>query len=312
MGTIASANLDVANTLVNAEVGRIFAPDAPETWKQYCKPVPCDGTSLEIVAVDGMPNVRERIAGEALQRGNLRAYRKNLVYRQWEGTLDMERILVDNDKSGAVGMRVAEWGPVMATYTEKIVVDAIMANSITGYDGQAGLSNSHPNVNGTTADNLQTGALDYSMMRTVQQAMALLKTETGIPLNIRANALLVGPVLARKARELAGPLRPQTVNNASGFDTGTVVAVFGQNNYDGQDLMVIETPYITGNEYVFWDLSKPIKPWVLAQYTQFRVLSQLTEASDSVYNRDTYSWSIQGDVSPCPFAWQLSHGSVTA
>src|SRR5688572_4150116 len=116
MSLIASANLDVANTTVTTAVNDIFKPAAPDTWKQYAQPIPAAGTSIEIVAVDGLPRVRERVG--ALQHGNLRAYKKNLAYRQWEGTFDLERILVDNDQSGAVGMRVKEWPSVISTYTE--------------------------------------------------------------------------------------------------------------------------------------------------------------------------------------------------
>lgn len=313
MGLISSANLDVANTTVTTAVNDIFKPDAPDTWKQFCQPVPAAGTSIEIVAVDGLPRVRERVAGEALQHGNLRAYKKNLTYRQWEGTFDLPRILVDNDQSGAVGKRVAEWPSVISTYTEDIVTTALLANSVTGYDGQALLSNSHPNVNGTTADNLETAALTWAIMRTVTDSMSQLRTETGLPINVRPSALMVGSANMRLAREMAGPMRPVAIGDSSAIDASTGRAALGFNNYDGQDLLVIENPYIAGIEYLFFDLTKgALKPYLLAEFTKFRVLSQTTEASDGVYERDTYSWSIQGDVSPCPMAWQLAHGSVTA
>lgn len=311
MSMITSANLDVANTTVTTAVNDIFKPDAPDTWKQFCTPIPAAGTSIEIVAVDGLPRVRERVG--ALQHGNLRAYKKNLAYRQWEGTFDLPRILVDNDQSGAVGQRVAEWPSVIATYTEDIVIAALLANSITGYDGEPLLDAAHPNANaGAGADNLETAALTWAIMRTVMDAQGQLATETGLPLNIRSNTLLVGSANRRVARELAGPMRPTAIGDSSAVDAATGRGALGFNNYDGQELNVIESPYIGGIEYIFMDLTKPTKPMLLAEFTKFRTLSQLTEASDGVYERDTYSWSIQGDVAPCPMAWQLAHGSVTA
>ena len=175
------------------------------------------------------------------------------------------------------------------------------------------LDAAHPNANGGAgADNLESAALTWAIMRTVMDAQGSLATETGLPLNIRSNTLLVGPANRRLARELAGPMRPTAIGDASAVDAATAKAALGFNNYDGQELMVIESPYIAGVEYIFMDLSKPTKPMLLAEFTKFRTLSQLTEASDGVYERDTYSWSIQGDVAPAPMAWQLAHGSVTA
>src|SRR5690349_21156432 len=107
MGITQQTNLDVANTTVTTAVNSIFKPDTAETWKQYTAPIQCAGTSLEIVVVDGLPRVRERIG--PLQHKHLRAYRKNLTYRSWEATYDLPAIMVEQDQSGAVGQRISEF-----------------------------------------------------------------------------------------------------------------------------------------------------------------------------------------------------------
>lgn len=312
MVMISQANLDVANTTINTAVNAIFNNKLAPTWNQFTATQTAPGTSIEIVAVDGLPQIRERVAGAALVHGNLRAYKKNLAYRQWEMTFDLPRILVENDQSGVVGERVRAFASRIPTAVDKIVIDALIANTITGYDGQALLSNSHPNVNGTTADNLQTGAITWAMMRTVTEAMGDLTDENGEPLGIRPSHLLVGPALRRTARELAGDMRPVAIGDASAVDAATAKAALGFVNYDGQELTVIESPRITGNEYVFFALNQGTMPFFLGEFTKLRMLQQTTEASDAVYERDTYSWSIQGDLAPCPFAWHCAHGSVTA
>jgi len=311
LSLIGQSNLDVANTTIDTAVNKVFDSSYQTVWKDLFHVQPCAGTALNMVAVDGLPQVREFTA--ALVHSNLRAYTKTVNLRKWEATFDLERELVDKDQSGVIGTRLAAFTSRLATMPDKIAWDMIDANSITGYDGVAALSASHPNVNGTTADNLETGALTWAIMRTVQESMGDLTDENGEPLDINPKTLIVGEELRRLALEQAGPLRPAMIGNSAGqIDTGTGVAVFGFENYDGTNLTVKIWKRMRNSEYLFADTSKSgLKPYCFAEFQKFTLLSQTTEASDAVYERDTYSWSARGWYSPVPMAWQLVHGSVT-
>src|SRR5687768_4683728 len=164
---IGSTNLDVANTTITTAANNVFKGGYSTVFQEIVVVQAASGTSVDIIAMDGLPQVREFLG--AIQHKNLRAYKKNVTLRKWEATFDLPKETVEKDQSGLVGQKVSAFSGRLATMPDKIMWDAILANSITGYDGQAMLSDSHPNVNGTTADNLTTSALSFAEFRTGQE-----------------------------------------------------------------------------------------------------------------------------------------------
>lgn len=311
-GLTLESNLSVANTTVDASVTKIFENGLPGTANIFTTVIPCDGNSLNLVAVDGGSAVREWLG--AKEEASLRAYSKTVNRRRWESTLTLSRATIEGDKSGAVGQAVKNWSDSkLRNMFDKIVYDALLANSITGYDGQAILSNSHPNVNGSTHDNLETAALTFTLAQTIFDTMASIRDESGEPLGIRPTHLVVGPSLERLAKEIAGPMRIVPVSNAGAQDaTSNVVAAGMYQNYIGENLTVTISPYILNNEYFFMDLSKGLTPWAMAQFRAPQLIQMTDMDSYSRFHLDEYKWSVEADLSPVPYAWQLIHGSVTA
>lgn len=309
---IGQTNLDVANTSINTAVGKIFNALGQTVYRDLFAVLPAAGTSMDFVVVDGLPQVRELIG--PIEHKNLRASKKNVALRKWEATFDLPRELVEKDQSGVVGQRVSAFSARLETMPDKIAWDAILANSITGYDGQAALSDAHPNVNGTTADNLSTAAFSFAEFRAGQEAAGDLTDENGEPLDVNLRTIIVGEELRRTALEIAGPMRPVAMKNDGTLDgTSSIVAATGFENYDGQNCRVIVWKRMRNSEWLLADTaSGDLKPWAFVEFEKFRLISQLTEASDSVYERETYSWSARGYYSPVPMAWQKIYGSVTA
>lgn len=305
------SNLAAANTTFETTVNDIFSGTAPGTHTAFTEVVPADGTSIEIVVAADLSAPREWIGSK--QFADMRAYKKNVELRKWERSISLPRTQVDGDKTGVVGKRLADFARGTADLYDRIVYDALIANAITGFDGSALLADAHANqVTGATADNLATAALDFPLFRTAMDALEQMKTLGGEPMGIYGNTIVVGSLLRRVAMEVTGSNRPAPVANNGALDTGTIVAVHTFENYLGGSVNVIVTPRITGNEWFLFDLSKSTKPMLLAEFRKPTAVSQTSPESDSRFENDEYRWSLECDASPCPGAWQLAYGSVSA
>lgn len=312
MTILASENLAIANTLVSTIVNSVFENGPPGVYKTFAQVLPCSGTSIELVVVDGVGQVREWIGAKQYQ--NFRAYRKNVVLRKWEHTFEIERVLVDNDQSGAVGQRINTLGKRLEQTYDKILVDAFLANSITGYDGSALLADAHANVNGTTYDNLTTAALSHAEFKTGMQVIELSTDEAGSPLGFYGRKLLVGPSQRRVGMEVTGSTRLVSMNTSGAENaTSSVIATGAYENYLGGSVELIVSPRITGLQWLLFDDSKPgCSPYILGEFRKPMIVSQTDMDSPARFENDVYRWSLEADLSPVPGAWQTSYGSVSA
>lgn len=312
MALVNSANLDVANTALVTSVNAIFEKIAPGSFSQWCDVIPASGTSIEVPVVDGLPQVREWIGPK--QYIDLRAYTLNVDRRKWEATFSLPRTLVDGDKSGVLTQRISAFAGRAATAYDFVMYDALIDNTLLTYDGQALLANSHPNVNGTTADNLTTSALTFAELRTGIETLEDLTDEGGEPLLMSPSLLVVGPELKRLGHELTGSFRPVAMKNDGVLDgTSSIVAATGFDNFDGGQLGLLVSPRIRNSEWLVMDVSKPgLRPFILGEFRKPEIVA-LTDMRDLPrFESDEYRWSLEFDASPVPAAWQCAYGSVTA
>lgn len=314
MSLVNKSNLDVANTAIITAVNSVFDGITEKPFQQFTTVTPAEGTSVDIVVVDGLPRPREWVSGSAKQYHSLRAYKKNIARRKWEATFELDRIDLDGDKSGVVGQRAAAFAQRQGSAYDQVVTEALLANSITSYNGQPLLSNSHPNVNGSTYDNLTTSALSHAEFKTAMQTMELWTDENGEPLQCYGTTLMVGPANRQKAMEVTGSNRLVAVSNAGAQDaTSNVVAAGLLENYIGGSVQVIVNPlFRSGAQWFLFDLSKSVKPFGLAEWRKPEIISQLDMNSPSRFELDVYRWSLEFDASPYPLAPQYAYGSVTA
>lgn len=312
MTILASENLAIANTTVITAVNSVFENGPPGVYKTMTMVTPASGTSIEIVVVDGVGQVREWIGPKQYQ--NFRAYRKNVVLRKWEYTFELDRVLVDQDQSGAVGQRINTLKNRLEQTYDKIIIDAFLANSITGYDGSALLADAHANVNGTTYDNLTTAALSHAEFKTGMQVLELSTDEAGSPLGFYGRKLLVGPAQRRVGMEVTGSTRLVSISSSGTENaTSSVVATGAYENYLGGSVELIVSPRITGNQWLLFDDSKPgCMPYILAEFQKPYIVSQTDLDAPARFENDVYRWSLEAYLSPVPGAWQTSYGSVTA
>lgn len=306
------SNLAAANTTFDAAVSQIFSGRPPGCYQEFTTVRPAQGTSYELVVAAHLSSVREWIG--AKQYNDARAYNKNIPLRKWESTISLPRVQVDGDKTGVVGQMLSDFVAEQGDVYDKIVLDALIANTVTGYDGSALLADTHAHqATGATADNLSTSALSFAEFRTAMDALEQMKTLGGEPLNTFGTHILCGSLTRRTAQEVTGSNRPAAIGNTGTVDaTSSVVAVHSFENYIGGQCQVIISNRITGNEWFLFDLKKVVKPMMLAEFRKPTAVSQTAPESDARFENDEYRWSLECDVSPFPGPWQTAYGSVTA
>lgn len=313
MGLVNKTNLDVANTAITTGVQKMFDKRPPGTYQLVTEDVACTGTSFDIVAVDGGGAIREWLGAKVYN--DFTAFRANFRLKKWETSFELERIDIENDNSGVVGMRVNNFLAGLEKVPDKIIWDFFVTNTVTGYDGQALLSDTHT-VGSSTFDNLTTAALSPAEIKTGVARMESFTDAAGEPLGMMPTHIIVGPAQRRQAMEYTGSTRIVPVKNDGTLDaTGSAIAAGQFENYVGGSMTVVVNPRF-GATNLYWlmcDLSKPgLKPFQLGTFRKPTAYAQLDMLDTPRFENDVFRWSIEADMTPAPMCWATCYGSVSA
>ncbi len=309
MSLVGSANLAAINTAFDTSANQVFSLMAQGAYQTIAQTIPADGTSIELVVADGLPQARQWIGAKNIF--DLRAYKVNVTRKAYEATIALPRMQVDGDKSGILGQRIADLPKRAPSMYNAAVMAAFLANTALGYDGQALLANSHPNTAGN-ADNLEAAALTLALFNTAVQAIELRTDELGEPLGLYPKKLVVGPATRLLAMQLTGSTRPYAVNTSGVEGASSVVGVMNVENYTGGMMDVLVDARITGNQWLMVDDSHAgIRPFYLAEFRSPVAIPQIDPSGDARFLLDEYRWSVEFDIAIVPGAWQCCHGSVT-
>lgn len=313
MGMTGASNLDAANTAFTTAVSDVLSGSADAVYTQFTETIQAEGESIEVLVCDGLPMMREWVGSK--QYHDLRAYSQNYPLKQYEATFSLPGTKVRGDKTGVVAKRVGEFAARIPSMVDKIVIDALVANSLTGYDGVALLSDSHVNVgSGGTSDNLTTSALSFSTFKTAVQSIEETADENGKFLGLQCTHLLVGTAQKRIGMEVTGSMRPVAMDTSGAQDTtSNVNAAVLLQNYIGGSVQLIVSPYITGNQWFAMSLNQPgVRPYGLAIFREATHIPLTEDRDPARFENDEYRWSIEFDATPFPMAWQSIYGSVSA
>jgi phage major head subunit gpT-like protein len=258
-------NQVAANTDFESFASDIFNRRPNNGWTEFAHRMSMSGQSLELDAYGPSPIVRKLLGSRRFS--SLRSYAKSTPGSEYSAdALEIPRSFIENDKSGALGRRLADYLGGVADFFEKPVVDFFLSNPI-GLDGVAIISDSHPyGPSGATWDNKTTDALSQTSLEAGIVAMRSLRFENGEPAGFFPTTLVVGPALEREALDLTGADRMMPVSNAGAPDaTSSVVAAVMIRNWIGGRLSVMVVDRFANgtndNDWYIMDLSKPgIRP----------------------------------------------------
>jgi phage major head subunit gpT-like protein len=255
-----------------------------------------------------VPPMREFL--DERQAGGLSPYTVTIEDKTFEATIAVERKAVEDDQLDLIRLRIRDLATRVATHRQQLVVQALASGTTgTGYDGKALFAADHP-TGRTTYSNIGDDALNDQSLATAMSQMMLVPDETGTPLGIGPDTLLVGPKLQWVARELAES--PVVVYKANATDT--VASTPYRNVLEGR-LRVIVSPFLSGDSEDDWfllDTSRAIRGVILQQRSdvpvEFTAMDR-GDASESAFMRDRYYYGVRGRYNVGYGLWQAAFGS---
>jgi phage major head subunit gpT-like protein len=316
-GIINQDVLDAANISARAVFDEIFMGQGTRLFEVFSDPIPTDVKVNEIDILETMPIIRKWVG--AKEFAGIRASYLRAVIEAWERSIEIDRLDFTADKMGMIAKRLSAFAGATAKDYDKICTDALIANAV-GYDGVATFSTAHPRgPSGATQGNTTTSAFDATTLEAALVAGASLRDQNGESLGVSYDTLMVGPKLAKLARELTQSLERVIAVNASGAESGTRVAAttiankLGIEVYGGGMLTVVINPRLVGTYDDYWylqDTKLGPKPIHLFEFRKPELIEQTDMGDEARFNLDKLRWSIEADVVAAPGAWQTAYAGI--
>lgn len=307
------ANATAINTEFVTQASEIFDRRDTAPWSMIAKVVPLSGRIMELDAIGPSPAVQRLLGTRPFT--SLRAYAKPTPVVEYTATgLEIERVIVDGDKSGIVRQRLSDYLASTADFFSKPVWDALMSNP-TGIDGVSLLNDAHPfGAAGGTWDNKVTNALSQTELEAGIVAMRSLRLENGEPAGFFPTHLVVGPSLEREALDLVGESRMMPVSNAGVPDAAaSVVASSMIKNWIGGRLSVtVVDRFANGTNDADWylmDLSKPnVRPLAVGQLHAPKGNVVDLPSSEAMVQRASFQYYVDASAAISGFAPHCIYG----
>jgi phage major head subunit gpT-like protein len=231
--------------------------------------------------------------------------------KTFESTIAVDRKAIEDDQLDLIRLRVRDLAYRVSLHRHQMMVEALAAGfTATAYDGIS-LFNASRTVNGVTVSNRTTSGLSDGSLADAITAMMTVPDETGTPLGILPDTLVVGPKLQWTAAELVES--PVVVYRGNGEDTAPSTPYV--NVFQGR-LRVIVSPFLTGATDDYWfllDTKRPIKSLILQQRSdvpvEFTALEN-SSGSESAFMRDRYFYGVRARYNVGYGLWQAAYGGV--
>lgn len=252
-----------------------------------------------------VPPLREFI--DERRPSGLAAHAVSIEDKVFESTIAVDRKAIEDDQLDLIRLRIRDLAYRIAQHRHQMVVEALSGGfAASAYDGATFFSTSHPLPDGTTFSNRTTDALDETSLATAMSQMMLVPDDTGTPLGVVPDTIVVGPKLQWAALELA---ESPTVVNKSGDFVPPYANVFAGR------LRVVVSPFLRGAADDYWfllDTKRPIRGLILQQRSDVPVEFNAMEAhnSESGFMRDRYLYGVRARYNVGYGLWQAAYGAI--
>lgn len=296
------ANLREIYRNLNAAFQREFQA-APNRWQQVATRIPSAAALNTYAWIGYFPKMREWLGEKAIRQLEGRKY--EIVNKDWEATVAVRRNHIEDDQLGIYAPQAQMAGYAAAQLPDELVF-GLLAHGFEGlcYDGQPFFDAAHP-VGAKTVSNKGTKRLDISSYAKAKSgygaartALLEMKDEEGRPLGVRPNVLAVPPALEAEARILT------EADHFKGDDP---------NPYRGTATVVVDERLTASAAWFLLDASKPLKPLIYQERKapEFKAQDELQgAASDAVFNRGEFRYSVECRGNAGYAFWQLAYGST--
>ena len=237
-------------------------------------------------------------------------YAVTIEDKTFESTVAVDRKAIEDDQLDLVRLRIRDLANRVRQHRHQIVVQSLLGGgAATGYDGVNFFSSTHPGYGASLLSNTTTSVLSATSLATAVSTMMQIPDDSGTPLGIVPDTLVVGPNLMWDAIELVES--PVVVYKGTG-STGTSPTDY-TNAFRGR-LRLIVSPYVTGAQASAWfllDTKRPIKGVILQQRSdvpvEFTALEQ-GSGSEPAFMRDRYYYGVRARYNVGYGLWQAAYG----
>lgn len=232
--------------------------------------------------------------------------------KTFEASIAVDRRALEDDQYDMIRLRIRDLAERVADHQHKIVVESL-AKGFTqnGYDGVSFFNTAHPTVPGATYGNRTNVALSATALQTGMSSMALAPDDSGEPLRVVPDTLLVGP----KNQWTAIELIESPIVVYRGNTTDSAPSTPYKNVFQGK-LRLVVSPYLRDAYDDYWfllDTSRAVRPVILQQRSDVPVEFSALEGgsgSESAWWHDRYYYGVRARYNVGYGLWQTAYGSI--
>ncbi|HEV8462069.1 MAG TPA: Mu-like prophage major head subunit gpT family protein [Gaiellaceae bacterium] len=328
MSIITQARLDALRTslsLIYMEAYRSATYD----WSRFAKEVPSDSTSTVYGWLAQQLTLSEWKGKRTRQ--NLAEHVHEIVNRPFEGTVDIDRDKLEDDKLDIYRTQhIPQLGVATAKWPDILIADLMMNNAQPGPDPTKGMTwdgvplydTAHPNFNvtgkGATSykNEYASTPLNADNLMKVRAEARSIVGEDGRPLKANPRLLVVNPTLEKTALELCtAPLIAQIAQNVAGDQN--VAASAPTNIIPQTGIVPFVWDYLAGFDDLWFllDVDRPVMPFANQIRRAPEFISRTRADDPIVFDERKYVFGVdyRGEVYPTlPWLQFRAYASATA
>ncbi|ENX46650.1 MULTISPECIES: Mu-like prophage major head subunit gpT family protein [Acinetobacter] len=274
--------------------------EVPVEYTAIAMVVPSNGAYVDYRWLANFPQMKEWIGKKHITK--LAEYDYVIRNKDFAATIEVRRNDIEDDQLGIYTPQAQSAAWSAKQHPDELVFDAVN-NAFTAkcYDGQPMISTSHKvgktNISnkGTKKLSIETLAKAQASFGAARTAMRKFKDESGRPLNVTPNVLLVPAALEDIANAL------MTVDR---LEDGK------PNPYKGTAKVQVSARLTDDNAWFLLDTTKPIKPFVYQVRKKPVFVQQTSMDSPNVFMEGVFYFGAEARGASGYGFWQTVYGST--
>lgn len=293
------ANLNAIFLNLNKVFNQTFN-DVPVEYPDIAMVIPSSGAYMDYRWLSNFPQMKEWIGKKYISK--LAEYNYVVRNKDYAATIEVRRNDIEDDQIGIYKPQAESAAWSAKQHPDELVFEA--ANAVFDakcYDGQPMVSANHK-VGKLTVSNKGTKKLSIASLTAAQAsfgaartAMRKFKDESGRPLNITPNVLLVPPAL----EDIANALMANAL-----LEDGK------PNPYKGTAKVKVSARLTNDNAWFLLDTTKPVKPFIYQVRKKPVFVSQTNMDSPSVFMEGVFLFGAEARGNGGYGFWQTIYGST--
>lgn len=258
--------------------------------------VPTMGSSETHAFLASVPRMREWLGDKVVQ--NLGAYGFNVVNKDFELTLEVDRNKIMDDSLGVFNPMVDQMGVSSRKMYDDLLITALTnGNTTLCYDGQYFFDTDHPiskldpAISGTQVNYAGSGvALTYDNYVAKRAAMMAYKGDNNKEIGVMPNLLVVPPQLEATARLI---VQADFVLNTTGASPGAGTAAQTNVMKGTADVLVLPELASAATTWYLMDTTKPMKPFVRQVRMPAKFVALDDPRGENLFWRKQYTYGVE-------------------